>query len=118
MGTWWVPVDDDLNDDGDFDTLPQRREPGVLLPKADDGWALLLARQLPAEGVSARESVSSGRRECDLMWGDVLGSAIRGCADSSLPGGTVAARVDESAAMTRAFPNGKRVEFTRGGGRF
>ena len=76
MGTWWVPVDDDLNDDGDFDTLPQRREPGVLLPKADDGWALLLARQLPAEGVSARESVSSGRRECDLMWGDVLGSAI------------------------------------------
>ena len=45
-------------------------------------------------------------------------SVLRGCADSSLPGGTVAARVDESAAMTRAFPSGKRVEFTRGGGRF
>ena len=44
LGTWWVPVDDDLNDDGDFDTLPQRREPGVLLPKANDGWALLPAR--------------------------------------------------------------------------
>ena len=43
---------------------------------------------------------------------------FRGCADSSLPGGTVAARVDESTAMTRAFPSGKRVEFTRGGGRF
>ena len=47
-----------------------------------------------------------------------LEEALRGCADSSLPGGTVAARVDESAAMTRAFPSGKRVEFTRGGDRF
>ena len=47
LGTWWVPADDDLNDEGDFDTLPQRREPGVLLPKANSGWALLLARQLP-----------------------------------------------------------------------
>ena len=46
------------------------------------------------------------------------GFRLRGCADSSLPGGTVAARVDESTAMTRAFPSGKRVEFTRGGGRF
>ena len=45
-------------------------------------------------------------------------AALRGCADSSLPGGTVAARVDESTAMTRACPSGKRVEFTRGGGRF
>ena len=47
-----------------------------------------------------------------------LQSRLRACADSSLPGGTVAARVDESTAMTRAFPSGKRVEFTRGGGRF
>ena len=76
LGTWWVPADDDLNDEGDFDTLPQRREPGVLLPKANGGWALLLARQLPAESVSARESLLSDRQECGLMWGDVLGSAI------------------------------------------
>ena len=76
LGTWWVPADDDLNDKGNFDGLPQRRDPGVLLPSCTDGWALLLERQLPAKGVSPFASRLQGHRGRSLMWGKVPGSAI------------------------------------------
>ncbi len=47
--------------------------------------------------------VAAGFREILLTNSLVDSKKLRGCADSSLPGGTVAARVDESAAMTRAL---------------
>ena len=75
LGTWWVPADDDLNDEGGIGELPQRRDPGVLVPSTNGGWGLSLARQLHA-GVSGFESLRTGRGKCDLMWGDVPGSAI------------------------------------------
>ena len=75
LGTWWVPADDALNDEGDIGELPQRRDPGVLVPSTNGGWGLSLARQLHA-GVSGFESLRTGREKCDLMWGDVPGSAI------------------------------------------
>ena len=70
MGTWWVPADDDYNEEGDFDKLPQRREPGVLVPSTEGGWELLLARQLPAEGASRFKLREPARGERDLMWGE------------------------------------------------
>ena len=76
LGTWWVPADGDLNDEGDFDELPQRREPGVLLPSVDGGWRLLLARQLPAERASPTGSLQPEGGKCATKWGDVPGSAI------------------------------------------
>ena len=75
LGTWWVPADDDLNDEGHIEELPQRRDPGVLMPNTPDGWRLFLERQLHA-GVSGFEALRTGRGKCDLMWGDVPGSAI------------------------------------------
>ena len=75
LGTWWVPADDDLNGEGHFDELPQRRGPGVLVPSTNGGWGLFLARQLHAD-VSGSESLMPGRGKCDLMWGAVPDSAI------------------------------------------
>ena len=74
LGTWWVPADDDLNEEGAIDELPPRREPGVLLPRTTRGWRLFLARPLPA-GVSGFEPLP-GHGKRDLMWGKVPGSAI------------------------------------------
>lgn len=74
LGTWWVPADYDLNDGGDIDELPSRREPGVFLPGTTRGWRLFLARQLPA-GESGFEPLPDGG-ERDVMWGKVPGSAV------------------------------------------
>ena len=76
LGTWWVPTDDDYNEEGDFDELPQRREPGVLVLCTEGGWELLLARQLPAEGASRFKLQEPARGERDLMWGSVPTSSI------------------------------------------
>ena len=76
LGTWWVPAEGDLNDDGNLGELPQRREPGVLLPTTAGGWRLLLAGQLPLEGILPIGSMQPDHDRCDLRWGDVRGSAI------------------------------------------
>lgn len=74
LGTWWVPEGDDLNDEGDLDRLPPRREPGVLAPSTTRGWRLFVARPLGA-GVSGFDPLP-GRGRRDLMWGKVPGSAV------------------------------------------
>lgn len=76
LGAWWVPDDADLNDEGDFDSLPQRRESGVLATDADSGWSLLLASRLPFADGSSPGFFYDGVSRHDVMWGKVPGSAI------------------------------------------
>lgn len=76
LGSWWVPDYADLNSDGNLDSLPERREAGIVTAGDDGEWSLLLVSEPPAadDRRSRNESLDSMRRE--LMWGKAQGSAV------------------------------------------
>ena len=41
-----MPDEADLNDEGNLDSLPERREAGLFTTAADGEWSLLLATEL------------------------------------------------------------------------
>ena len=74
LGTWWVPERGDLNDDGDLDPLPERRESGVLSTADDGEYRLLLASVPTADAGSASLRSELARRE--VVWGNAPGSTV------------------------------------------
>ncbi|MCY3662492.1 MAG: hypothetical protein OXH28_06660 [bacterium] len=75
LGTWWVPEETDLNHAGNLDSLPERRETGILATATDGEWGLLIATQLDAEDRSSSGLMQRELVQRHLMWGKTQDSA-------------------------------------------
>ena len=76
LGTWWVPDEADLTDEGDLGSLPERREAGIFTTAANGEWSLLLATALPSENRPVSDLMPLAFIQRELMWGKTQASAI------------------------------------------
>ena len=76
LGTWWVPEEADLDDEGNLHSLPERREAGLFTTAADGEWSLLLATDLDLEEGTIRDPMPREFLRRELMWGKTQGSTL------------------------------------------